>query len=192
MLVSKVSIPSDEKVTLRRVDVQLPPPPEPPPPAQQVKQKLSPQNASVDVVGLASDTQLNFSQKPEINTVKIDKIEKPTFDLDSINMIETLSVSFPVVGVDTLDEMPRITSSKRVTVPKELRDQGVYRVETKVLIIITENGRAYIKKLVDPVYTEMVAPIRDYIKNLQFTSPTKNGLKVQAEYMFNLNFEYRF
>ncbi len=183
--------PRDDEVVVRKVDLHLPPPPEPPPPVQQTPDASQPEAASINLAGLGSAVELQYSDKPKINTVPVDKVEQPEFDMNAMEMRKTLSVQFPVVGVKSLDNMPQIVSSKQVSIPRELRQRGINRVETKVQIIIVETGRAYIKKIIDPVYPEMVAVIREYIENVKFTAPTQNGHPVQAEYLFELNFNYR-
>lgn len=183
--------PPENEVLVRRIDLQLPPPPEPPPPVQQKADASQSEAASIDLTGFASSVELSYDSKPKINAVPLDEVEQPEFDMSTLNMRKTLSVQFPVVGVKSLDRMPQIVSSKQVSIPKELRRRGINRVETKVQIIIVETGRAYIKKIIDPVYPEMVVIIREYIENVQFTAPTQSGHPVQAEYLFELNFNYR-
>lgn len=191
LLAPQKSSPPEEELTVRKIEMRLPPPPPPPPPVQQKPDVSQAESASINLAGLESQVQMSYTNKPKINTVKMDKIEQPEFELSTLHMRETLSVQFPVVGVKSLDAMPQIVSSKLVSIPGELRRRGITRVETKVQIIIVENGKAYIKKIVDPVYPEMVEPIREYIENIRFTAPTQDGNPVQAEYLFEMNFVYR-
>jgi len=183
--------PPENEVMVRKIDLQLPPPPEPPPFVQQKPDSSQPDAASIDLTGFASSVELSYDSKPKIKTAPIENIEQPEFDMSHMDMRKTLSVQFPIVGVKSLDRMPQIVSSKQVAIPKELRRRGISRVETEVQIIIVETGRAYIKKIVNPVYPEMIEVIREYIENVTFTPPTQNGHPVQAEYLFKLNFNYR-
>ncbi|MBK8188289.1 MAG: hypothetical protein IPK77_14110 [Cellvibrio sp.] len=86
---------------------------------------------------------------------------------------------------------PKLVSSNHISFPPELSRRGINRVETKVEIIIDQTGRAYVKKIIDPVYPEMIAVIRKSINNSQFTVPRKNGQPVQAVYLYALNFSLR-
>jgi hypothetical protein len=48
-----------------------------------------------------------------------------------------------------------------------------------------------LKKIVDPVYPEMMSVIRDWVAGVQFTIPTKNGQPVQAVYLYTIKFIVR-
>lgn len=183
--------PPEEELTVRTIDMRLPPPPPPPPPVQPKQDTSQTESASIDLAGLDSQVTMSYTAKPRINRNRMDRIEQPEFEISTLDMRKTLSVQFPVVGVKSLDAMPKIVSSKLVPIPRELRRRGITRVEAKVEIIIVENGRAYIKKIVDPVYPEMVEPIREYIEHVRFTAPTQSGNPVQAEYLFEMHFVYR-
>jgi len=181
----------DKEITVRRVDVTLPPPPPPAPPIQIKKSVSEARTPSINVAGLGSGPEMHYSVKPEIGITDLTQIASPEFNMAMADMVSTLNVDFPVLEVKALDAVPRSVSSGTVRYPRSLSKRGIVNVETQVELIIDTQGNAYIKKIIDPVYPEMVDPIRQWVKNVQFTKPTKNGQPVQAVYVYSLVFHYR-
>lgn len=179
--------PQEESVTLREVQVSLPPPPEPPPPIklEAVESDVTP---TIDLVGPGSGPTMTFSDNPKLALENVKAVRPPRFDLERVDLSRSLAVNFPLLEVKELDQVPRLVSSNRISFPKELRQKGVKRVETKVEIIIDQTGKAFVKKIIDPVYPEMIEVIRKAINDSTFTVPKKNGQPVQAIYLYNLVF----
>jgi protein TonB len=188
ILLTKVE-PAEKPETLvvRPLDVQLTPPPEPPPPERPVEQTSNP-TPSINLMGPGNGPELTYSEsaKPAMNNLA--KVEQPQFDRNKIDLAANLSVDFPILEVQELDSVPRLLSTNRINFPRTLRERGVNRVATQVEIIIDQQGRAYVKKIIDPVYPEMVDIIRKAINDSRFTTPTKNGRPVQAVYLYTLMF----
>ena len=178
----------EESVTVRNIKVALPPPPDPPPPLKTQPPEADSPNPTVDLIGPANGPSLSYSSNPKLTMLSLEKIKQPEFDRNSLDLKRTLSVDFPVLEVQELDKIPRLVSSSYVTFPREITARGIKRVATQVEIIIDENGKAFVKKIVDPVYPEMVEVIRKAINNSRFTIPTKNGRPVQAVYLYSLVF----
>jgi protein TonB len=175
-----------ETLTIRNVDVAAPPPPEPPPPIVQ-QQSASP-TPSMDLMGVGDGPTLSYAPNPRLTLDNLIRIEKPEFDKNALDFASNLSVDFPLVEVKELDSVPRLLSNNRIAFPRQMRERGIDRVTTKVEIIIDQQGKAYVKKIVDPVYPEMVDVIRKAINDSRFTIPTKNGRPVQAIYLYTLVF----
>lgn len=176
-----------DMLTVRNVDVAVPPPPEPPPPIVQQQQSVSP-NPSMDLLGTGDGPSMTYSANPNLTLDNLVRIEKPEFDKNAYDLSSNLSVDFPMVEVKELDSTPRLLSNNRISFPRQMRERGIDRVTTKVEIIIDQQGKAYVKKIVDPVYPEMVDVIRKAINDSRFTIPTKNGRPVQAIYLYTLVF----
>ncbi len=184
-------MPNDaEQLNIRTVELYVPPPPEPPPIRQQPENQ-TPDAPSVNVRGPGSEATLSYSDNPVIDVRLPDHVQRPDFDVNALNMQRTISVQFPIFGVENLDRIPRVVASRAVAIPRPLRNRGIHDVRAVVDIIIVESGRAYIKQIVDPVHAEMVSAIREYMEHVRFTQPTKDGHPVQAEYRFNMNFQHR-
>lgn len=181
----------DTTVTLRKIDVALPPPPSPPPPLEMQKPQINTPTPTMDLIGMGEGPAMKYSTKPELGMENLERIKPPTFDPESLDIQKTLSVNFPLIDVEKLDNIPRAVSSDSPSFPSALVRRGITEVPTKVELIIDQKGKAYIKRIVDPVYPEMVDPIRRWVKGVRFTIPTKNGKPVQAVYPYTLHFVYR-
>lgn len=180
----------EETVTVRKIDVALPLPPPPPPPVE-MEQIESESNApSIDLIGMGAGPKMDYSKKPEVAKLKVAKVELPKFDINSIDLSKTIAVDFTLIEVKRLDQVPKIISSRYVQPPWSIIKRGITRIPTTVELIIDEKGRAHIKKIVDPVYPEMVETIRTWVKNVRFSIPKKNGKPVQALYLYGLNFNF--
>lgn len=177
-----------DTVTVRKVDVAAPPPPERPPPMIQQQQSATTPTPSMDLLGVGEGPPLAYSANPGLTLDNLVRIEKPEFDKNTFDLSSNLSVDFPMVEVEELDSIPRLLSNNRISFPRQMRERGIDRVTTKVEIIIDQQGKAYVKKIIDPVYPEMVEVIRKAINDSRFTIPTKNGRPVQAIYLYTLVF----
>ncbi len=182
-------IPQEDIVTVRsiNVEVRLPPPP-PPPEIQQTHEKSS--SATINLIGLGEGPQLKYSDIPRLAKPKKNTLVIPKFDIDSLNLGQVMSVDFPTLKVKNLDQIPKVISYKFIKAPAKMVKRRIKRIESKVEIIIDQQGVPYIKSIVDPGYVEMIDIIRQWIKHARFTIPKKNGQPVQALYLYSLNFNY--
>jgi periplasmic protein TonB len=180
----------EDTLSVRSVEVAEIPPPEPPPARQQeVKtENNSTPGPTIDLLGQGSGPAIAYSENPKLAIARMQQIEKPEFNKESLDIGNNLTVSFPLHQVEELDSVPRLLSSNHISFPRKMRESGIDKVATKVEIIIDAQGKAYVKKIVDPVYPEMVEVIRKAINDSRFTVPTKNGRPVQAVYLYNLTF----
>lgn len=188
LLIKAVPLKEPETLTVRSLDVAVPPPPEPPPPVKIQEHTTTAPTPSIDLFGAGEGPSLSYAHNPKLTLDNLQRIEKPEFDKKALDLASTLSVDFPLLEVKELDSVPRLLSNNRISFPRQLRERGVDRVATQVEIIIDQQGRAFVKKIVDPVYPEMVDVIRKAINDSKFTTPTKNGRPVQAIYLYTLVF----
>jgi hypothetical protein len=180
----------EETVTVRKIDIALPLPP-PPPPSVEMEQIESESNApSIDLMGMGTGPALDYSKKPQVAKFKLAKVKLPKFDVNSMDLSQTISVDFALIEVKSLDQLPQIISSRYVQIPWVLIKRGITRVSTNVEIIIDQKGRAHIKKIVDAVYPEMIPIIRKWVENVRFSIPKKDGKPVQALYFYTIHFNY--
>jgi hypothetical protein len=180
----------EETVTVRQVHIALPLPP-PPPPPMEIEQVESKSNSlSIDLLGMGAGPTIDYAQKPKLAKLKLAKVKLPKFDINSIDLSKTIAVDFTLIEVKRLDQVPKIISSRFVQPPWSIMKKGIKRIPTTVELIIDEKGRAHIKKIIDPVYPEMVETIRTWVKNVRFSIPKKNGKPVQALYLYGLNFNF--
>lgn len=191
LILQNTDFKKEESVTVRSIETALPPPPPPPPPIELEQPVTDTATPTIDLIGAGAGPNLKYSAKPELGLSNLEKIEKPEFDKKSLNLRRALEVDFPLIEVKKLDNIPRAVSDGKIVFPRSLVQRGIKHVPTKVELIIDKNGRAYVKKIVDPVYPEMIEPIRTWVSGVKFTVPTKNGRPVQAVYLYTLNFRYR-
>jgi hypothetical protein len=178
----------EETVTVRQVEVALPLPP--PPPVEMEQTETESSTPSIDLTSMGSGPTIDYAKKPKIAKLKVAKVQLPKFDVSSLDLTKTISIDFALVEVKSLDELPKIISSRYIQPPWSLIKRGITRIPTVVEIVIDQKGIAHIKKIVDPVYPEMVETIRTWIKNVRFSIPKKNGKPVQALYLYTINFNY--
>lgn len=181
----------DEEVEIRQIHAFVPPPPPPPPPIKVETTTEAPAAPSINLLGVGEGPQMQYSDNPKLSYNRLEKIVKPEFNMNDLDIRKELTLDLPLFEVKELDGVPKLVSSNHISFPKELSRRGIDRVETKVEIIIDQTGRAYVKKIIDPVYPEMIAVIRKAINNSKFTIPLKNGQPVQAVYLYSLNFSLR-
>ena len=181
----------DDQVEIRQLESFVPPPPPPPPPIKLQASEEMPSAPSINLLGVAEGPQMQYDDNPKLSYSRLEKIAKPEFNLNDLDIRKELTLDLPLFEVKELDGIPKLVSSNHISFPPELSRRGINRVETKVEIIIDQTGRAYVKKIIDPVYPEMIAVIRKSINNSQFTVPRKNGQPVQAVYLYALNFSLR-
>lgn len=179
----------DETVTVRQIEVALPLPP-PPPPVEMEQTETESSTPSVDLTSMGAGPTIDYAKKPKIATLKVAKVALPKFDVSSLDLSKTISVDFGLIEVKSLDELPKIISSRYIQPPWSIIKRGITRIPTIVEIVIDQKGIAHIKKIVDPVYPEMVETIRTWIKHVRFSIPKKNGKPVQALYLYTINFNY--
>jgi periplasmic protein TonB len=182
--------PPNDTLDVRAIEVAEIPPPEPPPTRQQETktQNSTAPGPSIDLIGSGSGPALAFAENPKMAINKMQHIEKPQFDKDALALGANINVDFPLHPVEELDNIPKLISNNHISFPRRMRESGIDKVLTKVEIIIDAQGKAYVKKIVDPVYPEMIEVIRKAINDSRFTVPTKNGRPVQAVYLYNLTF----
>jgi len=181
----------EDTVEIRRIEAFVPPPPPPSPPIKMEMSDVSPTVPSVNLLGGGDGPAMKYDDNPKLSFGRLEKIIKPEFNLNDLDIRKNLTFDLPLYEVKELDGVPKLVSSNHISFPPELSRRGINRVETKVEIIIDQTGRAYVKKIIDPVYPEMIAVIRKAINNSQFTIPLKNGQPVQAVYLYSLNFSLR-
>jgi hypothetical protein len=186
----KTDFEQEETVTVRKVDIALPLPPPPPPPVEMEQMESESTALSIDLMSMGAGPTLDYAKKPKVAKLKLAKVKLPKFDVNSIDLSKTISVDFALIEVKRLDQVPKIISSRYVQPPWSIIKRGITRITTTVELIIDEEGRAHIKKIVDPVYPEMVETIRTWVKNVRFSIPKKNGKPVQALYLYGLNFNF--
>ncbi|WP_051235002.1 hypothetical protein [Marinimicrobium agarilyticum] len=184
---SNVDPEEPERVIIRDVEVGLPPPP-PPPPKRAQRTETTASQLSINQIGNQSGPKVQFSERPTLANVKVEQIEQPEMDRNMMELDTEMSGNSRSFRVEKLDEVPQIVSSRDSRIPRELIQEGIRVVEAKVDIIIDTRGEAYIKRIVDAGYPQMVPVIRKHVDAVKFTIPKKDGNPVNGEYYFTIRF----
>lgn len=175
---------------MRKIETSAPIPPPPPPPDELKTTKPQSTAPTINLLDLgdASGPAMEFKENSKLTLNSMRNVEKPQFKKMSLDIDKNINIDFPLHPVEELDSIPKLVSNNHISFPRRMRESGIDKVLTKVEIIIDAQGKAYVKKIVDPVYPEMVEVIRKAINDSRFTVPTKNGRPVQAVYLYNLTF----
>ena len=84
-----------------------------------------------------------------------------------------------------LDERPRLLNKASISFPRALRARGIKLVEVKVLVQINTRGKVKFIKFTKPLqYKVLEKPLKRFIKRSLFTTPTKNGKPVNAQFIW--------
>ncbi len=188
LLVSNLDVKIRDRQIVRSIEQEFAPPLPPPPQETEPVEEAENPAPSIDLIGLTGGPIVQFSAKPKIANIELKQLPKPKMKIDFGDFSDSLNTKFQTYDVQDLDELPKIVKSKKSRIPKVLRSKGVKRVKTKIKILIDETGRASIKSILDAGYIEMLPIIREHIRAIRFTPPTRKGEKVHANYLFLLNF----
>lgn len=180
--------PKSSSKKIREISFAPTPPPPPPPVENTPVQDQVQQTLSSNLTNMTANTSVEFSKSPNILNTTLNEI--PEIDLSDYKMdfSGSLASNTKTYDIDSLDERPKIISSKKSMIPSELTKKGINFVEAQLEILIDRYGDVYIKRIVDPGYNEMVPVIRSHIDALKFSTPLKNGTPVNAEYLFTIRF----
>lgn len=187
-LKSEVTTPNKTQ-SINKIDVAVLPPPPPPPPAQKQTKSTS-LSDTVNVIGLGGAVQVQYGSEPAMAMPSVKSLDPPKFDVASLHLLDSFHSSVPLLEVEHLDRIPKVVSQKYQRPPLAVRKIANNRIETKVELIIDQTGKPYIKKIIDPIYPEMIPTIKAWVKDAHFEIPKKEGKPVQAVYFYNLNFNY--
>ncbi|MBQ4809916.1 hypothetical protein A7985_05280 [Pseudoalteromonas luteoviolacea] len=178
-----------EKLIVNKIDVAVIAPPPPPPPLTQSNN--APSNVSaINVMGLGGPVKVQYGNKNVMQVPKSEELDLPMLELDKLEFVSHFSSKVPMLKVEHLDRVPKVVSQRYIKPPKAVRKYGQKRIETSVELIIDQTGKPYVKKIIDPVFPEMIETIRTWVKHAKFEIPKKEGKAVQAVYLYGINFNY--
>lgn len=180
--------PPKKSIIHAKISVATLPPPPPPPMIQTPAAASNP--SAINVVGLGGSVTMQYNDKPTMAMPTVTDLKLPTLDLKKFKVIDTFSSSVPMLQVEHLDRIPKVVRQQYIKPPKSVRKYGNNRIATKVELIIDPTGKPFIKKIIDPVYPEMIDIIRKWVQQARFEIPKKEGRAVQAVYLYGINFNY--
>lgn len=159
-----------------------PPPPEELPPPPETKQEMEKPEVEEPPPPLTLN-QLEMALNPGSGDATGD-FGFGDFNSE-INVIEDLEI----FNIDDLDEVPRLLRSPSWIWPKFALGQIKSSVRAKALIIIDSDGKVQLRRLQGLTHAILDKEIREWVEQVRFTSPKRNGKAVRAQYLFPLEFE---
>lgn len=164
---------------LRSFELVTPPPPPPPqfedppeppreePPPPEMREPPPPMQLS----------QLNFALTPGIGDAGLGG----SLGLEGFSAAPDLIADLQIYDVKDLDERPRAIGGPRYQAPFEARRDRI-RFEIRVRIVITEEGRVVDPSIVESNAERFNSYHLDFVRQLRYTPPLKNGEPVRAAY----------
>ena len=164
--------------------VTLPPPPPPPPPSQTQLSEAATIELSLALGQMAlqvTDLKVTMPKLAAPNAMSPAPLES-TLHFDTAAFVTAMTT----FRLDELDDMPKLLTPITARLPASLRQKGVRQAQIQLHVIIHENGQVELVAINQSRYPEMNALIPKIIKQARFTSPTREGIKVKAEFLWPL------
>ena len=70
------------------------------------------QQTSINLTGLGSGPQVNYSDKPKMTLPKVQSLELPEFTMDANMIQQRLALDMPLMAVEKLDRVPTVVKQK--------------------------------------------------------------------------------
>ena len=181
------------KIRMHEVRIYKPPPPPPPPPMEQNK---------------------TDSAMPSLTKANAEDPVKLDFLALEVNMDDAIGISgfgtggpggagglgwgggsWGTIALSELDNIPMIRSAPPVKPdndnplvgwPKEAVDQNIQEFVVQVHVAIDEEGRTYPIRIVRNPFPSMNEEILDFVSAVLYTPPTRMGVPVKTEYLWDL------
>ena len=166
------------KVIIREVTLITTPPPSPP---AAVQKTVIDTPISIQVQGAGPVMQMIYiAQK-----ITITKPDMPPIVMTESKW-QTLEINWDAFELNELDGLPTLLTPLAIKFPKSLRRQGIKSVLVKLEVMIDEQGRLSLIKLVENPYRELNSEIQRLIRVSRFTAPKKDNSPVRARFVWPL------
>ncbi|MFT5759630.1 MAG: hypothetical protein ACI9LM_004397 [Alteromonadaceae bacterium] len=157
----------------------------PPPPPKNISEPTPVQALKLDLRHQGHGPSLALSK------VKL-KIAKPTLIAPELNNltpdfdINTTTFDLSGFSLDELDQQPRLMTPLHIAFTSKMQRAGVKKIKVKLHVVIDQNGKVHLKKIQENPYPELNHAIRKLTKKARFSAPSRQGKKVQAEFIWPL------
>ena len=167
----------DDTVTVREISVSAPPPPPPPPPVVQQQAVQTPITLQIEGAGPSI-------QMAEIDqNIEIDKPDMPELAPQNTQW-QSLEVDWDAFDLNELDGFPTLLTMLRVKFPKSLSRKGVKTVLVKLDVVIDQQGKVSLVKIISNPHPELEGEIQKLVSNSKFTAPQKDGQPARARFVW--------
>ena len=176
----------DDILTVRQINVAMPPPPPPPPPLQQPKTNNV--SLDLDISGEGQNLAISFNKNLalaefEVEKPPIEQLTQPDWSID-------WQQDWKSFGLDQLDQPPQLLTPIRIRFPRNLYQRGVERALAKLHIVIDEHGKVLLKAITHLDHPELRASLKQAVQQARFSAPTKSGQPVKAEFIWPLELKH--
>ncbi|WP_133469680.1 energy transducer TonB [Paraglaciecola marina] len=164
----------EDTVVVREITIATPPPP-PPPPVVQQRAVQAP--VTVQVEGAGASIQM----VKVVQDITIDKPDMPDFTPQETQW-QSLEVDWDAFDLSDLDGLPTLLTTLKVTLPKSLTRKGIKKVKVEFELVIDEQGKATLVKIVTNPYPQLESEIKNLVRRIRFTPPQKDGQPARARF----------
>jgi hypothetical protein len=176
-----------EETVVRQIAIAANKPP-PPPPIQQSQVDTSP---SINLSANGSGPVMQFTQLQLATKMDFSELPPPEITNMTSHFLDNLNVDWQAFGLDDLDGQPELLTDISIDYPRSLVRQGYTSFRIKLDVLITENGKVLLRKIIENPHPEIESLIHKLMKNVRFTSPKKGGLSVRAAFIWPLEFNHK-
>ena len=172
--------PAPEVFELREVSMYTPPPPPPP-------QRRDEQSSTLagSAINLARNTNI---VSLDMLTLEVRLAAGGMGDLGSgaWGIGDGIGQGLQTFDLSELDSAPTVIGSPPIVYPSAAVDQGITEFVVQVHILIDEEGRTHLMRIVENPFPSFNIDLRQYVSGVVFTAPRRLGLTVRAEYLWPL------
>ena len=177
------------KIVMHEVQMYSPPPPPPPPPIKQEGTQDSPMPSLV--IANAEDlVKLDIMELDvDMGDVVISGFGTGgpgSYGGDGLGKGWGYRGGWRTFSLPELDNIPMVKSYPYMTYPEIAVKNNILEFEVRIYIIIDEEGKTYPDRIVQNPFPSINKEILKYVSGVKFFPPTKGGVQVRSEYIFNL------
>jgi len=165
---------------MREVSIYQPPPPPPPPPQDSESSSLA--GSAINLARTANIVALDMMDLD----VKVEAGGAGDFGAGGWGIGEGIGAGLETFDLSELDSAPVVIGAPPIVYPEEAVDQGVAEFLVRVHILIDEEGRTYLVRIVENPFPSFSVDLQTYVSAVIFTPPKRFGVAVRAEYLWPL------
>ncbi|MEP2652494.1 MAG: energy transducer TonB [Paraglaciecola sp.] len=165
----------EDTVMVREITIATPPPP---PPKPVVQQQAIDAPITVQIEGAGASIQM----VKVVQDITIDKPDMPDFSPQETQW-QSLEVDWDAFDLSELDGLPTLLTILKVTLPKSLTRQGIKKVKVAFELVIDEQGKATLVKIVTNPYPQLESEIKNLVRRIRFTPPQKDGQPARVKFV---------
>jgi len=173
-------------VTIRKVELSLPPP-ETPDFVEQVKPEQNKVEAPApdlqEPPPLLQLSQLEMALNPGVGDAMAGAFAMPGFDLQPNSALADLEI----FEIDDLDSIPRLKRGVKPLYPKELLSERIGGV-VRMRVLLDVNGHVTVLEVIESDRKEFEESAKQAAEQFIYEAPTKDGKPVNTQFVLPIRF----